>query len=132
TVAVRALPCLVFVELRGFAGLPVLDVGDGDTAIGAALHFPDLVLEAPQAGHGAVVDHHVVAQHAHMAVAPGHAVGHQAAGHPADLGDPEDLLHLGDADGGLLTLGRQHAGHDGLDVVHQVVDDRIVANLDAF
>src|SRR3546814_15856045 len=60
TVSERALHFLDFVKLERIAGLDVLEVGDGDAAFGAALHFPNFVLEAPEAGHRTVVDHHVV------------------------------------------------------------------------
>src|SRR3546814_20499829 len=78
TVSERALHFLDFVKLQRIAGLDVLEVGAGDAASGAALHLLHLVLEAPQAGHRAVVDHSVVAQNAHMDAAPFHARGNNS------------------------------------------------------
>ena len=45
--------------------------------------------------HMGVVDHHVVAQKPHAGRPAGHALGHQAAGHLADLGDVEDFADFG-------------------------------------
>jgi len=48
------------------------------------------------------VDHDVVAQQAHLRVAPHHALGDVAAGNGPDLRDPEDLAHLDAAERDLL------------------------------
>src|SRR5690606_6905236 len=55
-----------------------------------------------------------------------------AARDPADLGDVERLQHLGVAQEGFALERRQHARKHALNVVQQVVNDRVVADLDAF
>ena len=66
-----------------------------------------------------------------MAPRSHHAFGDAAAGDLADLGDVEHLQDLGIAEEGLAQRRRQHARHRRLHVVHEVVDDVVVADLDA-
>ena len=47
------------------------------------------------------MDHDVVAQHPHFAVARMHAIQHHAAGHVADLADAEYFAHFGRGPGTL-------------------------------
>ena len=68
---------------------------------------------------------------AHPAPRSHHALGDAAAGDLADLGDVEDLEDLGIADEGLAQVGRQQARHGRLHVIHEIVDDVVVADLDA-
>ena len=55
---------------------------------------------------------------------------HVAAGDGADPGDPEDLADLGVAGDDLFELGGEHADHGLLDVLEQLVDDLVGADLD--
>ena len=55
---------------------------------------------------------------------------HLAAGHGADLGDAEGLADLGLALVDFLEHRREQAGHGLLDLVGQVVNDRVQADVD--
>ena len=57
--------------------------------------------------------------------------GDHRAGDRADLRGHEHRADLGRADRLLALLGRQHAGHRRLDLVDRVVDDVVVADVDA-
>ena len=107
--------------------------GEGHAAFLAGLDLVDLVLEALERLQGAEFEHHdVVADDPHAGALADHALGDPAAGDPADLGDVEGLQHLGVAEEGFALDRRQHAREHAFDVVQQVVDDRVVADLDAF
>src|SRR5699024_10808495 len=54
------------------------------------------------------------------------------AGDVAELRGPEDLADLRGADLDLFVLGLEHALERALDVVDRLVDDRVVADVDAF
>src|SRR5262249_24942047 len=56
--------------------------------------------------------------------------GDHAAGHLADLGDVEHLADLRVAEEVLAQGWREQARQRRFDVVHHVVDDRVVADLD--
>ena len=96
-----------------------------------ASDFARVVLEALELRELAFVDHDVVADQAHIGAALDHAVGDAAAGDLADLGDLEDLEDLRVAEHGLAQLRREQAGHRRFHVVDEVVDDVVVADLDA-
>ena len=55
---------------------------------------------------------------------------HVAAGDGADAGHPEDLADLGLAGDHLFELGGEHADHGVLDVLEELVDDLVGADLD--
>ena len=77
------------------------------------------------------MDHHVVAQQAHLGAAPDDAFGDHAAGDLADPGDVEDFADRGVAEEALAQGRRQHARQRVAHVVDHIVDDRVVADLDA-
>ena len=58
------------------------------------------------------------------------ARAHVATGDGADPRHPEDLADLGLAGDDLLVLRREHADHRLLDVLEQLVDDLVGADLD--
>ena len=58
-------------------------------------------------------------------------MGDHAAGDRADLGRDEHVADLGGTDDFLALLRRQHARHRGLQLVHRVVDDVVVVDVDA-
>ena len=75
------------------------------------------------------VDHHVVAQQAHLRVAVHLAVGDVAAGDGAHLGDLEGVAHLGRAQPHLADGRLEQALHGLLHVLDRVVDDGVEADL---
>ena len=73
----------------------------------------------------------VVADQAHIGAAFHGAVGDAATRDLADLGDVEHFQDQGIAEHGFAQGGREQAGHRLLHVIHEVVDDVVVADLDA-
>src|SRR5450759_775392 len=92
-------------------------------------NFFYVILEAFQRIQFTVVDHHVVAQHAHPRTAPDHTFQHVATGDRAHLGNGEHLAHFDHAHDAFPLLGSQHAGQRSLDLVHHRVDDVVVADV---
>ena len=76
-------------------------------------------------------DHDRVADQAELGLARDLALGDEAAGDGADLGDGEDLADLGLAHELLALDRREHADHRLLDVVDGVVDDLVELDVDA-
>ena len=77
------------------------------------------------------MDDHAVAQHSHLRVALDHAFLHEAAGDGADFRDLEYLPHLDQADDALFALRREHPGQRRLHFLDGVVNDVVVAHIDA-
>src|SRR5579863_8517636 len=117
--------------LDNVALLDVLVVLEGHAALGALAHFADLVLEALQGLQAAFVDDDIVAQQPHLGAAPHQALGDHAARHLADLADVEDLANLGVAEETLAPGRRQQARQGAFHVLDHLVDDRVIADLDA-
>src|SRR5215471_5705277 len=116
--------------LHDVANADILIVGDRHAALLSGRHFAYLVLEALQSRQRALVDHHVVADEAHLGAALHLAVGDAAAGDLADLGNVEHLQDFRIAKVHLAHRRRQQAGHGLSHVVDQIVDDVVVADLD--
>ena len=93
--------------------------------------FAGVVLEALELRELAFVHHDVVAHQPHIGAALDGAVGDAAAGDVADLRHLEDLEDHRVAEHGLADRWREQAGHRLLHVVDEVVDDVVVADLDA-
>src|ERR1700733_9848215 len=108
-------------------------VADADTALEA---FPDLgrvILEPAQRIDGQVVrDNHAVPDQPGLAVARDRAGPDDAARDVADPRHPEDLPDLGGAELNFLEDRLQHALERRLDFLDRLVDDRVVADVDAF
>ena len=111
--------------------LHVLVVGEGHAAFLAGLHLAHFVLEALQGGKFAFVDHDIVADQAHLGAAAHDAFGDAAARDLADLGDVEHFQDFGIAEELLARLRRQHARQRRFHVIHHIVDDVVIADLDA-
>src|SRR5262245_18580320 len=126
----RPLDGLDIVALDDIALADVLVVGEGHAAFLSCGHFPHLVLEALERRERAFVDHHVVADQPHLCAAFDLAFGHAAAGHLTDLGDVEHLQDAGVAEKDLAHRRREQTRHCRLNVIHQIVDDVVVADLD--
>src|SRR5690606_6057949 len=114
------------------AGLDVIVILHTDAALGTAAHFGHVVLEAPQGFQHALVDHHVVAQHTDRLALVHGALGDDTAGDLAELGRAEHIANLGDTDDLLADFRGQHAGQGRLDVIEQVVDHAVIADIDPF
>src|SRR5690606_954110 len=110
--------------------LDVLVAGDADAALEAALDLGGVVLEAAQRPDLPLVDHAVVAEESDAGVPRDDPLDDHAAADEADLRDAEGLAHLGAALGDLLLDAVEEAGHRLLDLVGQVVDDRVEADVD--
>src|SRR6185436_14196675 len=112
----------------------LLDIGEvleRHAALEARLHLAHVVLESLERVDVAGVDDHVVAQHAHLRASLDHAFLDVAARDGADLRDAEYLPHLDHAEHRFLLLGREHPGERRLHLLDRVVDDVVVAHLDA-
>ena len=77
------------------------------------------------------MDHHAVAHQPHRGTAAHQPLGHIATGHLAQLADAEDLEDLGAAEENFALDRAQHAGQLRFDFVDQVVDDRVISDVDA-
>src|SRR5690606_34139639 len=97
----------------------------------AGLDLFDVVLEAAQRIEVAGPVHDVVAQQTDLRIAAHHAVEHHAARNVADTRNGVHLAHFDQADDLFFFLGREHARHGRLHFIHGVVDDVVVAQVDA-
>ena len=109
----------------------VLVVGERHAALLAGRHLAHLVLEALQGRQRALVDHHVVADEAHLGAALDLAFDDAAAGDLADVRDVEHLEDLRLAEEDLADRRREQPRHRPFHVVDEIVDDVVVADLDA-
>src|ERR1700722_3215239 len=111
---------------------PDVVVADADAALEALADLGHVVLEPAQALDREVVgDDHAVPDDPRLAVAGDQAGADDAARDAADARHPEDLADLRRAELGLLELGLEHALERGLHFLDRLVDDRVVADVDA-
>src|SRR6202167_758728 len=111
---------------------PDVVVADTDTAFVALADLGRVVLEPAQRIHRqAVGDHHAVPDQPRLAAAMDRAGADDAAGDVADPRHPEALRDLRRAELVLVELGLEHALESGLDLRDRLVDDRVVADVDA-
>src|SRR5215467_10286878 len=107
-------------------------VAEADTALVALADLGHVVLEpAQRLDREALLNHDTVADQTRLAAPVDRAGAHQRAGDVADPGHPEDLPDLGGAELHLLELGLEHALERGLDLIDRLVDNRVVADVDA-
>src|SRR5664279_352191 len=118
-------------ELEQVAFLDVVVVFQLDAALEAGGDLADVVLHAPHGLDLAGVDDDVLAQQAEARAAADDARRDHRPRDGADLRRHEHGADLGRADRLLALLGREHAGHRRLDLVDRVVDDVVVADVDA-
>src|SRR4029079_7439988 len=118
-------------ELEQVAFLDVAVVLQLDAALASGGDLADVVLHPPHRLDLAGVDDDVVAQQAEARAAADDAGGDHRAGDGADLRRHEHGAYLGRADRLLALLGCEHAGHRRLDLVDRVVNDVVVADVDA-
>src|SRR5580693_988610 len=111
---------------------PDVVVADADTAFVALADLGRVVLEPAQRIHRqAVGDHHAVPDQPRLAAAVDRAGAHDAPGDVADPRHPEDLPDLRGTELDFFELGLEHALERGLDLLDRLVDDRVVADVDA-
>ncbi len=104
-----------------------------DAALEALADLGDVVLEASQTGDlEAFDDDDTVARDARLGATLDLAALDHRSGDVAELGRAEDLADLGGARLALLVLRLEHALEGELDLLDRLVDDRVVADLDAF
>src|SRR4051812_2322354 len=123
-----------FHHLEHLELVALFDIGEvleRHAALEARLHFAHIVLEALERVDVAGVDDHVVAQHPYLGASLDHAFLNIAARDGADLRDAEYLAHLDHTEHRFLLLGREHPGERRLHLLDRVVDDVVVAHLDA-
>src|SRR6476646_1162651 len=118
-------------ELEQVAFLDVVVVLQLDAALEAGRDLADVVLHAPHRLDLAGVDDDVLAQQAEARAAADDARRDHRACHRADLRRHEHRPDLGRADRLLALLVGEHAGHRRLDLVDRVVNDVVVADVDA-
>ena len=119
------------VALDDIAGAHVLVVLERHAAFLAGHDVLHLVLVALQRRELALVHHHVVADEAHVGAALDGAVRDAATRDLADLRDVEHFEDLGIAEHVFAQSRREKARHRRLHVVHQIVDDVVIADLGA-
>src|SRR5262249_15579097 len=127
----RTLDRLDVEALDDVAGPQVLIVGERHAAFLPRRHLSDLALEALQGRERSLVDHDVVADEPHLGTALDLPLGHAAASDLADLGDIEDLEDGRVTQRDLAQGGCEQPRHRRLHVVDEIVDDVVVADLDA-
>src|SRR4051794_36002992 len=102
-----------------------------EAALEALLDLAHVVLEALERVDRRRVDHRAVPDHAHLRAAAQHAVRDHAPGDRAGPRGLERLAHLGLADRLLRLDGREHSDERLLDVLGELIDDAVGADLDA-
>src|SRR5262249_6858777 len=128
----RALDLDLAIALENVALLDVVVPDDLHAALHAGPDFLRVVLEAFELLEAAIVLHdHAVAGNADKRVALHRAVRDVAPRAGASLADLEDLPDLGVPQHFLAQLGREHALRGLLEIVGDVVDDVVGADLDA-
>src|SRR6516165_6972053 len=126
-----ALNLLHPVALDDVADFHVLIVLEGHPTLLAGDDLLDVILEAPQLRELAFVDDHVVTDEAHIRPTLDASVSDATARNVPDLGDLEDFQHEGIAERRLPQRRGQQARHCFLHVIHEIVDDVVIADLDA-
>ena len=120
-----------FKELQDVANLDVVVTLDVQAALKAFFDFARIVLETLERVEFTREDDHVFAQEANARVTANHSGGDHTTGNRADLADLEDLANLGIAGDFFFLLRCLHARHGGAQLVHSVINDVVVTNVDA-
>src|SRR6185312_1282976 len=129
--AQRPRDLLDAIRLDQVAYFDVVEILDADAALEPFADFAHVVLEALERRQRAVVGFDAVANHADAPRARDDPAAHEAARDRADLGDLEDLPHLGLAQHHFLLLGREQAFHRQLHLFDGLVDDAVGPDLHA-
>ena len=118
------------VDLEDVALAEVVEALEQDAALEALGHLAGVVLEALELRDRRLVDPGAVAEDAHARAAPDDAARDHAAGDRADARGAEERAHLDLADHGLGLDRREHADERLLDLLGELVDDAVLADLD--
>src|SRR5271165_6391134 len=118
------------VSFDDVVGLDVVEVADLDAALEVLRDLFDIVLESLESLKRALVNLAALANQANLGAAFDDTLGDEAAGHGANLGDLEDLPDDGTTEVDFLDLGNQQSLDGLLDVVGDLVDDIVAADLD--
>src|SRR5919109_2000627 len=127
---VSALDLLRLEGLEDVALFHVVETLEQDAALEALLYLARVVLEAAEARDAGLVDDRPFAHDTDLRVAADDAPRDVAAGDDAQARRAEERTHLGFADRLLDALGRQHADERLLDVLGELVDDAVRAQVD--
>src|SRR5260221_4009058 len=128
---IRALYLADLVHLEDVAFLHVVETLEQDPALEALLDLANVVLEPLQLRDRGLDHNRAVADHADLAAAANDTARDHAAGDRAQPRDPEERPDLGLA-GRLLVADRpEHADERLLDLLGQLIDDAVRADLDA-
>src|SRR5215207_352115 len=119
------------VGLEYIALLHVVEVLEDDPALEALLHLTNVVLETPQAGDPGVVDDGTFPDDTDTGVSADDAARDVAAGDDAEPRGAEERPYLGLARHFLHMLRREHPDEGLLDVLRQLVDHPVGADVDA-
>src|SRR5215203_424420 len=119
------------IALDHVAGAHVLVVLEGHAALLAGRDLAGIVLEALELRQATLVDDDVVADETHVRPALDDAVEDAAAGDLPDLRHVEDLEYLRLPEALLAKSGGEKARHGLLHVIHEVVDDVVIADFNA-
>ena len=117
-------------SLDRIADLDILEAVDAKAALVAILHGLHVILEAAHAGERALEYDRTIANNTHLVVAVELAFEDIATGNRADFGNLEHLSDLGCTDIDLRPFRTEHSFHGCPDIVHDVVDDVVLADLD--
>src|SRR5690606_11190029 len=95
--------------------------------------FVDFILEAlERRKHAHFLNDHIIAQNTDAGTLLHTTFGNPTTGNPANLGNVKHLKDFGITEEGFTLDRRQHTRKHTLNVVDQVIDDRIVADFHAF
>src|SRR5690606_22603709 len=123
-----------FLNLEAFDEIPDLDVVvifERHTAFHTGANLSHLILEAFKGRERAFVNDDVIAQQTYLRAALDVAFGDQTAGNLADLLDIEDFANFRIAEKVLAERRRQHARKHRPHVIDDVIDHRVILDIDA-
>src|SRR5258708_841051 len=127
----RALHRLHPVTFDHVADPHILVILERHTAFLAGENFFGIILKALELRQLALVNHHIVADEAHVGAALDRSLGDPAAGNLAHFGDIEDLQDEGGAEHRFAQYRRQQAGHCLFHAIDEIVDDIVVTDFHA-
>ncbi len=122
---------LDFKDFELIAFFDVVEIFQGQTAFEAGFDFFCIILEAFQRIEFTGPDHDVLTQQAYRCTAFDDAFEYIATCNRTDFADQNNLTNLDQTQSLFAFFWRQHAGHRCLDFVYCIVNDVVVANINA-